>query len=417
MTQETDRLRADLRAQLPSELPRRLGVAVSGGGDSIALLDLLVDVLNGEGVAISAATVDHGLRPEAAKEAAQVAALAARLGIAHETLRWEGWDGSGNLQDQARQARYHLLTGWARRNGITLLALGHTADDQAETVLMRLGRAAGVTGLSAMPVRRVQDGVTLWRPMLGITRARLRDHLRARGLNWIEDPSNQDTRFDRIKAREALTHLGPLGITAESLASVAQNLAQARDALDHYTLKSAQNLARPDEGDVLLNLRGFSALPEEIARRLLLAITGWIAGHTYPPRRAAVQEALTALHAGRAGALGGCLILRTGDEARFCREYNAIRDIAGPVDQPWDNRWTLTGPTIQGATVRALGEEGLTQMPDWRATGRPQAALIASPAVWKDGDLLAAPIAGYANGWQTGLLVEWEEFLATLLSH
>ena len=143
-------LEAALAAVFPDARPTALGVAVSGGGDSVALLCLMADWAAPREVRLAAATVDHGLRPEAAAEAAGVAALCGRLGLAHATLRWEGWDGRGNLMDAARRARRRLLADWAAEQGLAAVALAHTRDDQAETVLMRLARGAGVDGLSAM---------------------------------------------------------------------------------------------------------------------------------------------------------------------------------------------------------------------------------------------------------------------------
>ena len=142
-----------------------LGVAVSGGGDSVALLLMLATVARGRPLA--AVTVDHGLRPESGDEAAAVEALCAARGIPHATLRWNGWDGAGNLQDRARQARRTLIGAWARANGIGAVALGHTLDDQAETFLMRLARGSGVDGLSGMAPATRAEGVLWLRPLLG----------------------------------------------------------------------------------------------------------------------------------------------------------------------------------------------------------------------------------------------------------
>ncbi len=164
-----------VRAAFGETPPRRIGIAVSGGGDSTALLLSLARGFAETGVTLHAATVDHGLRPEAAAEARAAAGQAADLGISHDTLRWQGWDGAGNLQDQARRARYALLSDWARGQGIPTVALGHTSDDRAETVLMRLGRAAGVDGLAAMHRERWVDGIRFLRPMLSLTREDLRE--------------------------------------------------------------------------------------------------------------------------------------------------------------------------------------------------------------------------------------------------
>ncbi|WP_170404118.1 tRNA lysidine(34) synthetase TilS [Ruegeria arenilitoris] len=417
MTDQADTLRSELRARLPDRLPPRLGVAVSGGGDSVALLHLLHDITQTEQTRLFAATVNHGLRPEAAAEADQVAELATRLGIAHETLLWQGWDGAGNLQDQARQARYRLLTDWARRNDIPAIALGHTADDQAETVLMRLGRAAGVSGLSGMPDARDQNGVTLLRPMLGITRQDLRDYLSGLGEGWIEDPSNHDQKFDRIKAREALTGLGALGISAQSLARVAENLAQAREALARYTQESARKCATVDGGDVYIDRNSFGLLPMEIQRRLVVGIIAWIAGQGYPPRGTAVDQAATAVREGQTLTLAGCLLIPHKDKMWFCRELNAVATETAAPQEVWDDRWVLTGPRAAGAEIRALGQAGLPQVPEWRALGKPRQALLSSPAVWSGQNLLAAPLADYSNGWSVDFAPHRAEFYSSLLSH
>ncbi len=417
LTPPLDTLTSDLRARLPERLPERLGIAVSGGGDSVALMHLLHRIASDEGGELFAATVDHGLRAESADEARTVAKQAAALGIPHDTLRWQGWDGAGNLQDQARQARYAMLTDWAKRNDIKAIALGHTADDQAETLLMRLARSAGVTGLSGMPSARTRDGIDLLRPMLGITRDRLRAYLIEIGTHWVEDPSNQDTSFDRIKARQAVSDLKPLGISAETLTRVADNLTQAREALERYAQDSAQRVATVDAGSVVLDRDCFAALPEEIRRRVLVGAVAWIAGAGYPPRQSAVDQALQAILNGDSGAIGGCLLFSQAEKQWICREFNAVDGLTAKITGTWDARWVLSGPDIPGAEIRALGENGLQMLPDWRATGRPRLALQASPAVWRGDILEAAPLAGFANGWRADLVPDWPEFHASFLSH
>ena len=130
MTEAARHLIEMIAAAFPPSPPQRLGVAVSGGGDSVALLHLLADWARESGTELRAVTVDHGLRPEAATEAADVARACAALGVGHDILRWSGWDGRGNLPDQARRARYRLMADWAQAHGIADVALGHTADDQ-----------------------------------------------------------------------------------------------------------------------------------------------------------------------------------------------------------------------------------------------------------------------------------------------
>ena len=417
MTSKADALHQDIRAGLPDPLPRRLGVAVSGGGDSTALLRLLADIAQTEQVELFAATVDHGLRPESAAEAEAVAMLARGWNIPHETLKWGGWTGAGNLQDAARRARYRLLTDWARGLGLDAIALGHTADDQAETVLMRLGRAAGVSGLSAMaPIRR-EGGIMLLRPLLSTTREDLRTYLRAAGIDWIEDPSNHDQRFDRIKARAALSGLDQIGVTVHTLSRVAENMAQARAALAQYAQESARRVVQVEDGDLCLDRAMFETLPDEIRRRILAAAVLWIGGGDYTPRHSALEQALQAISAGKTGTIGGCMLVPGGKNTWICRELKAVAQQAASPGTVWDGRWIVTGPATDGAEIRALGEDGIIQLEDWRRIGKPRAALLSGPAVWVGQTLLAAPLAGLPNGWRAEMPPEIPDFHATILSH
>src|SRR5690606_29766263 len=194
-----------------------LGIALSGGGDSTALMHLA----HGWGRArLLAATVDHGLRPGSADEARQAGLAAAALDIPHETLCWTR-QGGGNLMAAARSARLRLLGDWARRHGLSAVLLGHTLDDQAETLLMRLGRGAGVDGLSAMAPARAALGVTWLRPLLEVGRAELRQWLAARDLRWSDDPSNDNADFQRVRLRQAISTLDlPMRQLAQSAANL-----------------------------------------------------------------------------------------------------------------------------------------------------------------------------------------------------
>ena len=177
-------------------------IALSGGSDSTALLSLARDVLSAETGSgrLVAATVDHGLRAESAAEARRCADLCGSLGIAHVILRWDGDKPATGVQTAARAARYRLLAGEAA-GGIVLT--GHTLDDQLETVAMRRARGPG-RGLSGIaPATLFEGGTWFVRPLLALRRGALRDHLAAAGLGWIEDPSNRDRRFERVRVRES----------------------------------------------------------------------------------------------------------------------------------------------------------------------------------------------------------------------
>nr|WP_171100407.1 tRNA lysidine(34) synthetase TilS [Ruegeria sp. HKCCD7255] len=417
MSVEHVTLQSILRAHLPDPLPRRLGVAASGGSDSTALMHLLADITQQEGIALYAATVDHGLRSESAAEASSVAAQASALGIPHHILKWEGWDGTGNLQDQARRARYQLLTRWARDHDLPAIALGHTADDQAETVLMRLGRAAGVSGLSAMAAIRREDCIDLLRPLLSVTRSELRAYLAEAGVAWIDDPSNQDDRFDRIKTRNAMAQLEQIGLTAQALSRVADNMAQAREALALYAQEAARRVTKVSDGDICIDVAGFVLLPIEIRRRILTAAILWIAGGAYAPRHSAVDQAMRAVVERQNMTIGGCMLVPAKEKLWICRELNAVsHEVCDPLDL-WDQRWVLSGPSAKTAEIRVLGEDGISQVKDWRAMGKPRAAILASPALWQGDTVLSAPMAGFGNGWRADLTPEQSKFYCSILSH
>ena len=408
---------SEVRSHFHGTLPPRLGVALSGGGDSMALLHVLTQCFLGQDVEILAATVDHGLRVDSAQEAQRVAGLAAQMDVNHQILQWQGWQGEGNLQDQARRARYRLLTDWAKRHDIAILALGHTADDQAETVLMRLARSAGVDGLAAMPVRRMVNDVTLLRPLLDVTREQLRRYLRQNELSWIEDPSNHDQRFERVRIRQAMDVLEPLGLTVEALSVVAKNMDKAREALDNTAFIAARDLTEIVAGAVVIDQKKLCELPDEIIHRVLLRALQWMSGAGYPLRRRVMGEALDTVRTGGGLTLGGCRILCRAGQVWICREYNAVRNEVTLPEELWDNRWQLSGGNTTGIEVRALGKEGLLLCPNWRQTGCPAAVLEATPALWKDQELVAAPLAEMAKGWTAKLAKSGEEFYTSLLSH
>jgi len=399
------RLAEAVIAGLGGTLPPRLGVAVSGGGDSIALMHLLHAHCAAAGSVLRVVTVDHGLRPEAAEEAHFVARQAAALGLSHDTLAWRGWDGQGNLQNAARDARYGLMADWARRHDLPIVALGHTADDQAETLIMRLARRAGVDGLSGMDQQSHRLGITWTRPMLAVRRQTLRTYLQRHHIEWVEDPSNDDPHYTRIRTRQTLAAVAPLGLEPEALADVAANMASARAALDHYADWATAAFLRNDAGAVVIEAEGFFALPEEIRRRLMLRAIGWISAKPYAPRSTAVRSLIDGLAQGRAGTLDGCQALRRRGEVWVFREFNAVKDITTPVKQLWDSRWRAQSAAPPSASVqlRALGQEGLTQCPTWRDTRRPRAVLLSTPAIWQGDTLLAAPLAGLAQKWHVQL--------------
>ena len=391
----------------------RIGVAVSGGGDSIALLHLVHRCAPHAGWKVEAVTVDHALRDASAAEAESVAAYCATLGVPHASLRWDHGAIAGNVMDAARRARVRLIGDWARDCGIAHVALGHTADDQAETFLMGLARASGLDGLAGMR-RDWREGGIIWgRPLLGHRRADLRSYLQRHGIAWVDDPTNDDDSYTRIKARKALVALGSLGITVEGLTATANHLAVAQHALDDCMQTAVKLHASETGGGLHINRAGFDALPFDLQRRLLLAAIGWLSGDPYPPRSQKQATLLAAIRGRRDATLNGCRFLSCPDMIRILREPKAIAAHETLTTALWDNRWHLDGSHAAGLTIRALGD-GLRQIPDWRAAGVPRDALIVTPAVWQGDTLIAAPLANFAHGWTATVR---PAFVSFLLSH
>ncbi|MFN4130537.1 MAG: tRNA lysidine(34) synthetase TilS [Paracoccaceae bacterium] len=375
-----------------------VGLAVSGGGDSMAMLHLMAAVAQRP---LAVATVDHRLRPEAAAEAAGVGQVCAGLGLPHEVLVWEHGAIAGNLMDAARRARYGLLADWARAQGICAVLVAHTADDQAETVLLGLARAAGLDGLSGMRPEWRQGGVWFRRPLLEVTRAALRGYVQQRGLWFVDDPSNQDVTFDRVKMRGALAGLAGVGITAQGLAQVARNLAAVQADLRGMVAAAAAGLVTERAGSLEIDRAGFAALPDALARRLVQAGLLWLSGADYPPRADALTRMVQALRDGRGCTLGGCLLVQGKQAALLVREpRNLGPEVA--LGAVWDGRWRVTGPDLGPDLnrVRAVGIEGLAQLPDWRAAGLARAVARVTPGVWDGDRLVAAPMlsSGLTSG-------------------
>ncbi len=368
-----------------------LGVAVSGGGDSMALLHMLASRFDG----LRAVTVDHGLRPESAAEAAMVADFCQTLGVPHTTLEWRDWNRTGNLQSEARAARLRLIGDWARGRGITHVALGHTLDDQAETVLLRLLRGSGVDGLSGMAEHRHDAGLTWIRPLLQARRADLRTYLEDRGIAWVDDPSNDDPHYARVRARKAI---GMLGLDVAGLAATATRMRRARAVLEADTEALADAVVEvTDAGEVRIGRAEFDVAPEELRLRLMAGALRWVSGAPYRPR----FDNLAALLADPDGrTLHGCTIRLRSGKILVRREVSKVPPPV-PVGELWDTRWIADpeATAVAATHIGALGERGLAQCDGWRETGHAREVLLAAPALWNDGALVAAPLAGMANGW------------------
>jgi tRNA(Ile)-lysidine synthase len=269
---EADALFGDLAAS------SGLLLAVSGGPDSTALLWLAARWRRKLKTKpkLVAVTVDHGLRKESKREAAAVGRLAKTLGVAHRVVTWTGAKPSSGIQQAARQARYALLARAAKKAGVTHILTAHTLDDQAETVLMRMARGSGISGLGGMARTSGLGGLVLARPFLDIPKARLVATVTAAKIPYAEDPSNTDPRFTRARLRPLLARLAQEGLDAYRFALLARRLRRADAAIETEVDRAMAALDVKDDAPARLPAADFARLPPEVALRLLgRLVTRW----------------------------------------------------------------------------------------------------------------------------------------------
>lgn len=389
-------------------------IAVSGGADSLALMLLAADWAKQHKLPPpQAITVDHGLREGSAFEAARVAAWARKHAVPHSTLKWTGRKPSRNIQALARDARYRLIAGHMRAQGIATLLTGHTRDDQAETFLLRLGRGSGLEGLSGMapvtpfPLTEFAD-LKIARPLLSFSHARLKATLRALKQPWISDPSNDNDRFTRVQIRKLLPALARVGITDERVAGAASNLRRARHALAAVLGEFLAHVEISPWGYALLDPTRFAETPREIALRGLARLLEGIGGAEYPPRFEHTETALDWLISRRAvpkgRTLGGCRlacradgrVLVTREEAALAKQ-DPVLQLGTGERALWDRRYAVSvskAPATARFEVRRLGPLGLKLLdPEAKLPAvEPRRIAACAPALWLGARLIAGPL-------------------------
>lgn len=407
MTQDSleARFAARMGALLGPDFPSDIALAVSGGGDSMAMLALCHGWARIYGVRLHVVTVDHGLRTESADEAAMVARECAALGHPHTVLTWH-WTGQGNLQDAARQARLSLIDAWRGDIGHVLFA--HTKDDVAETFLMRLTRGSGVEGLSAIAnARHVTPnagsaGFMIVRPLLNEARADLRRYLKTLHIPYVDDPSNNDPRFDRVQARGLLSMLSDHGLSADVLTNTARRMRRARNALTARAVQVAGDVVQQDTvngqpiGDLLIDRDRFAQVEEDTQLRLLAAALQWVSSAPYRPRAQPLEALLDRILSGGGGTLHGCEVRSEGARFRVFREYAALDDldVKAGTTTIFDHRWQLEGSLPPDHHLRALGPDGWAQITEKPSEAPPFHAARSLPAIFAGETVVACPPLG-----------------------
>ena len=374
-------------------------VAISGGSDSTALLMLLKAHLDSAALAtrIVAVTVDHALREGSDREAAEVAALCARLGVAHRIVTWSGAKPATGIPEAAREARHALLAEVAELEKTDLVLTGHTADDQAETVLMRQargGEAGGRRGLAGIAPATLFNGRTWFaRPLLGTRRVELRHYLSERNTGWIEDPTNLDDRYERPRQRKALSDPGGQA-AIEGALKLATTAARKREQAGREAASLIEALVSQATPGLLLLQPDFFQAPDRqasiYALRILLAVVGSSVQLPDEERVASLHRRLSAGDLNR-DTLSGVLVDARKTGIFLTRELRGLPDRKAPAEGAiWDGRYRIV--YAAGASRAPKLESRVDAAPE--SLLRHAAATLPAPA---DGILAVPVVAPWAR--------------------
>ncbi|WP_265034883.1 MULTISPECIES: tRNA lysidine(34) synthetase TilS [unclassified Wolbachia] len=389
----------------------QIAVAVSGGVDSIVLLHLMNNWAKKNKLSLPIAlTVNHGLRSESQKEADFVVSYAKELGAKESfILNWEKQNIKGNIQLQARKARYKLLVEWCKNNNVKCLLVAHHKDDQAETFLLRLERGSGVDGLSSMDYKSFLNGIYIFRPLLNFSRSEIEKYAKLHQLKWIEDRSNYNLKYRRTLYRNLLKASNNQEILTERICLTALHMKRAAKALMHYTCLTFNDCVNVhDLGYIEIKLSEFYQLPEEIALRLLLYSIMAIASKHYKPRYNSLIVIFNKILQKDSNVnctLSGCKIRKYGENILIIRESSRIQEITVnlPLNEPieWDNRFSCTILGNQECSVIIAPLKKTQKVPEFLKDYNCCPEVFYSlPVVLKDGKVLAYPDVNY-NGKNT----------------
>jgi len=380
--------------------PAHILVAISGGSDSTGLLAALAEQLKlfpNTNVTLSAATIDHGLRAESADEARLVAAVCASLGVPHIVRRWQGEKPKNGIMAAAREARYGLLADIAAEVSASAVVTAHTFDDQRETLAMRAARLSeGGGGAGTGIADAILFDRRLWivRPFLACRRADIRAYLTRRGMSWLDDPSNEDVRYERVRTRKSLAQdaASPSAPDGGGTARAALST-EAAAWLDRYVTVHA---------NVLCAVSRDALAADEVVRSYALSyLAAVFGGEPYGPGRERMRRILDFIVEGRPGrrTAGGVLFDLRRDGLYLMRESRDIQPLvlASGADGVWDGRFRIVNHRPTAIRIEAAGSSGMAEFPEGVPKGAVQRARAVLPRVvgGDGGNAVSATIAPY----------------------
>ena len=420
MTSQDSRKMIDqVVSNLASLKLRSCGIAVSGGSDSMALFHILTDWVSDNKPKIIVASIDHGLRSESKSEVEFVKKICEIKKIKHFSLVTSEnlSDSQGNLQDNARSARYELLRNWAISKDLQCVFLGHTLDDQEENLLIRFLRGSGVDGLVSMEDVVVRNEILWMRPLLRLRKEELRNYLRNNNYTWIEDPSNYDNKYRRVQMRKLLQQLKSNNLITSNFVKTADHMLRASKLSKEIAKSNCKNLLSfNDVGQITFEIEKFSQLFEDTQYRILAGIISWFSGSFYKPRFSQLEN----LHEKilnvklTAATLGGTVFKRKSGLVTVTRELASVEENHLVKNEKfiWDNRWLITlKPGTQGRLyVKPYGLLGLEDRNFFITSEFDKSALATIPTITKNRDIKFVPFSKLSYGVDVKLLKQDNEF-------
>jgi tRNA(Ile)-lysidine synthase len=343
-----------------------IALAVSGGADSLALMLLAQRWATGLDMAprIFVYSVDHGLRPEAADEVAMVLRVAATLGLPARGLAWTGAKPETGVQEAARIARYRMMGSAMAEDGATVLLTAHHLQDQAETVLMRMAHGSGIEGLRGMAAMADIEGIRVHRPLLAVDPTALRAVVDAAGLTPVEDPSNTDPHYERVRWRQAMPELAALGLDAAALSLFAERMAETDAAIAQMADGCFAEIVRLDGfGAARIELAPFVGLSPAISTRLLGRVLNIVGGRQKPRALGQVErlrQTIAEQGLAKATTVLGCVIrIKDGAIAVAREPGRSLPSDAHLVpngELVWDERFRIVNASSEAGLVASVAD-------------------------------------------------------------
>ena len=405
----------------------KIAIAVSGGVDSMVLMNLAKesDFLNDKNVFIL--VVDHDLRAESKQEAKFVKNEAKKIGFPTRILKWKGSKPNKRIQEEARNKRYSLLINFCRENNINNLYLAHHLDDQIETFLFRMFRGSGLQGLTSFSSSYERNGLTLIRPLIDTPKSELISYARRKKINWVEDPSNENQKYDRVKLRKVLPLIYKEGFDKKVFLKSVKKLRLANQALDQITKEFVLQYVIINKNiSVFIKKELFLTAPEDVQLRVLQNTIRIFSGERYySPNYLKILNLMNWARNDNdisAKTLGGTIFRKRKGGLILYKEVKKLNDIK-PIKlskskyKAWDNRFLIKINKSVKGEISYLGNEGVKILKSKKILGKkgfngiPLTALYSIPAMWDGKRLISAPFFDYSVDNSVNLKVKKIDYL------